>query len=105
MNMTKGELIVAEALGNVPKKEAPVLSEQHPFLRYVIRFMENRREWKGTASELLKEIGDSYTPPNTVTKLLNRYDYDFFYKQDIVIQFHRTNRKRFIRIINYRYEK
>lgn len=105
MNMTKGELIVAEALGNVPKKEAPVLSEQHPFLRYVIRFMENRREWKGTASELLKEIGDSYTPPNTVTKLLNRYDYDYFYKQDIVIQFHRTNRKRFIRIINYRYEK
>ena len=81
MNMTKGELIVAEALGNVPKKEAPVLSEQHPFLRYVIRFMENRREWKGTASELLKEIGDSYTPPNTVTKLLNRYDYDYFYKQ------------------------
>ena len=105
MNMTKGELIVAEALGNVPKKEAPVLSEQHPFLRYVIRFMENRREWKGTASELLKEIGDSYTPPNTVIKLLNRYDYDYFYKQDIVIQFHRTNRKRFIRIINYRYEK
>ena len=105
MNMTKGELIVAEALGNVPKKEAPALSEQHPFLRYVIRFMENRREWKGTASELLKEIGDSYTPPNTVTKLLNRYDYDYFYKQDIVIQFHRTNRKRFIRIINYRYEK
>ena len=105
MNMTKGELIVAEALGNVPKKEAPVLSEQHPFLRYVIRFMENRREWKGTASELLKEIGDSYTPPNTVTKLLNRYDYDYFYKQDIVIQFHRTNHKRFIRIINYCYEK
>ena len=105
MNMTNGELIVAEALGNVPKKEAPVLSEQHPFLRYVIRFMENRREWKGTASELLKEIGDSSTPPTTVTKLLNRYDYDFFYKQDIVIQFHRTNRKRFIRIINYRYEK
>ena len=105
MNMTKGELIVAEALGNVPKKEFPVLSEQHPFLRNVIRFMESRREWKGTASELLKEIGDSYTPPNTVTKLLNRYDYEYFYKRDIVIQFHRTNRKRFIHIINYRYEK
>ena len=105
MNMTKGELIVAEALGNVPKKESPVLSEQHPFLREVIRFMENRWEWKGTASELLKEIGDSYTPPNTVTKLLNRYDYERFYKRDIVIQFHRTNRKRIIRIINHRYEK
>ena len=67
--------------------------------------MENRREWKGTSTELLKEIGDSYTPPNTVTKLLNRYDYERFYKRDIVIQFHRTNRKRIIRIINYRYER
>ena len=105
MNMTKGQLIVAEALGNVPKKAAPVLSDQHPFLREVIRFIENRREWKGTSTELLKEIGDSYTPPNTVTKLLNRHDYECFYKRDIAIQFHRTNRKRFIRIINYRYQK
>lgn len=67
--------------------------------------MENRREWKGTSTELLKEIGDSYTPPNTVTKLLNRHDYECFYKRDIVIQFNRTNRKRIIRIINYRYER
>ena len=105
MNMTKGELIVAKALGNEPKKKVPVLSEQHPFLRKVIRFMESRREWQGTATELLKEIGDSYTPPNTVTKLLNRYDYACFYKRDIVIQFHRTNHRRLIRIINYRYEQ
>ena len=105
MNMTKGERIVAEALGNVPKKETTVLSEQHPFLRNVIQFIENRREWNGSATELLKEIGDSYTPPYTVTKLLNRYNYECFYKRDIVIQFHRTNRKRSIHIINYRYEK
>ncbi len=105
MKMTKGELIVAVALGNDPKKDAPVLSAQHPFLRKVIEFMENRWEWQGTATELLKEIGDSSTPPNTVTKLLNRYDYEYFYKRDIVIQFHRTNRKRIIRLANYRYEK
>ena len=105
MNMTKGELIVAEALGNVLKKKTPTLSDQHPFLRKVIQFMENRREWNGSTTELLKEIEDSYTPPNTVTKLFNRYDYECFYKRDIVIQFYRTNRKRFIRIINYRYEK
>ena len=103
MNMTKGELIVAETLSNDPKKKVPVLSEQHPFLRRVIRFMESRREWQGTATELLTEIGDSYTPPNTVTKLLNRYDYECFYKRDIVIQFHRNNRKRIIRLVNYRY--
>lgn len=105
MNMTKGERIVAEALGNVPKKEAPVLFKQHHFLRKVIKFMESRRQWEGSATELLKEIGDNDTPPNTVTKLLNRYDCECFYKRDIVIQFHRTNRKRIIRFVNYRYEK
>lgn len=105
MNLTKGELIVAAALGYEPKKDVPVLSAQHPFLRQVIKFMENRRAWEGAATELLQAIGDSSTPPNTVTKLLNRYDYEYFYKRDIVIQFHRTNRKRIIRFVNYRYEK
>ena len=105
MQMTKGEMIVAAALGNEPKKNIPVLSPQHPFLRKVIEFMENRRKWEGAATELLREIGDSNTPPNTVTKLLNRYDYAYFYKRDIVIQFHRTNRKRIIRIVNYRFKK
>ena len=105
MKMTKGELIVAAALGNEPNKDIPVLSRQHPFLRKVMMFMESRWEWQGTATELLREIGDSNTPPNTVTKLLNRYDYEYFYKRGIVIQFHRTNRKRSIRLVNYRYEK
>ena len=105
MQMTKGELIVAAALGNEPKKDVPVLSAQHPFLRKVIVFMENKRQWEGSATELLQAIGDSDTPPNTVTKLLNRYDYEYFYKRDIVIQFYRTNRKRIIHFVNYRYEK
>ena len=105
MQITKGELIVAAALGNELKKDVPALSRQHPFLRKVIEFMESRWRWEGSATELLKEIGDSSTPPNTVTKLLNRYDYEYFYKRDIVIQFNRTNRKRTIRLVNYRYEK
>ena len=103
--MTKGERLVAEMLGEIPIKGEPVLTEKHPFLRKVLRFMESRREWEGTATELLAEIGDRYTPPNTVTKLLNRYDYDCFYKRGISIRFHRTNRKRIITITNYRYKK
>ena len=103
--MTKGERLVAEILGELPNKNEPVQTENHPFLRKVLRFMENRREWQGTATELLKEIGDSYTPPNTVTKLLRRFDYEYFYKRDIVIRFHRTNRKRIIRLTNYGYRK
>lgn len=104
MQMTKGERLVAEMLGDIPQTGTPVLTEDHPFLRKVIKFMESRWEWQGTATELLKEIGDGYTPPNTVTKLLNRYDYDCFYKRDIVIRFHRTNRKRMIRFVNYGYK-
>lgn len=103
--MTKSERLVAEMLGEIPSKGKPILTEKHPFLRKVLRFMENRRDWEGTATELLTEIGDRYTPPNTVTKLLYRFDYPYFYKKDIVIQFRRTNRKRIIRLTNYRYKK
>ncbi|MBQ8623091.1 MAG: hypothetical protein IJ424_01750 [Oscillospiraceae bacterium] len=105
MQMTKGERLVAEMLGDIPNRNEPVLTEKHPFLRKVIKFMQDRREWQGSATELLKEIGDSYTPPNTVTKLLNRYEYDCFNKRDITIKFCRTNRKRIIHLTNYGYQK
>lgn len=103
--MTKGERLVAEMLGEIASKGKPILTSKHPFLRKVLAFMESRRQWEGTATELLAEIGDSYTPPNTVTKLLNRFDYDCFYKRGISIRFHRTNRKRIITLTNYRYKK
>ena len=105
MQMTKGERIVAEILGKLPSKNEPKLTENHPFLRKVIKFMEDRREWQGTATGLLTAIGDSYIPSNTVTKLLNRYEYDCFNKRDILVKFHRTNRKRIIRLTNYNYRK
>ena len=105
MQMTKGERLVAELLGELPSKNEPKLTENHPFLRKVIKFMQDRRQWQGTATELLKAVGDSYTPPNSVTKLLNRYEYECFYKRDIHIKFHRTNRKRIIRLTNYGYQK
>lgn len=105
MKMTKGERLVAEILGDIPQTGMPVLTEEHPFLRKVVAFMQTRKEWLGTATDLLNAVGDNYTPPNTVTKLLRRFDYEYFYKRDIVIQFHRTNRKRIIQFTNYRYEK
>ena len=106
MQMTKGEQIVAEILGELPNKNEPKLTENHPFLRKVINFMQGRREWQGTATELLTAIGDSYTPPNTVTKLLRKFDYECLYKQHhIDYTFRRTNRKRIIRLTNYGYQK
>lgn len=70
---------MAEALGELPQKGELIMTSNHPFLRKVTEFMADREEWEGTATELLTEIGDSFTPPNTVTKLLNRYDCTHFY--------------------------
>ena len=41
MQMTKGERLVAEMLGDIPQKGTLVLTEDHPFLRKVIKFMYN----------------------------------------------------------------
>lgn len=103
--MTKGERLVAEILGEIPSKGEPVLTDKHPFLRKVIPFIESRKYWSGSATELLAAVGDNSTPPNTVAKLLNQYDYEYFYKKEIVIRFHRTSRKRLIEFTNYRYGK
>lgn len=103
--MTKGERLMAEIFSTITNKSEPVLTDMHPFLRKVIPFFESRKYWSGSATELLAAIGDNSTPPNTVTKLLNQYDYEFFYKKEIVIRFHRTSRKRLIEFTNYRYGK
>ena len=65
--MTKGEKITAEALGLDKPKDKPALTVDHPFLRKVIPFVKSRRYWKGSATELLRELDDASTPPNTVT--------------------------------------
>ena len=106
MNMTKGERLVAEILGDVPQAGMPILTEEHPFLRKVVAFMQTRREWLGTATDLLKAVGDNYTPPNTVTKLLRKYDYQYLYKEKgIDVSFRRTNRRRLIGLCNRFYSR
>ena len=77
MQITKGERIVAEALGDIPQTGMPVLTKEHPFLRKTIAYMQTRKEWLGTATDLLNAVGDNYTPPNTITKLLRKNDYQY----------------------------
>lgn len=106
MQMTKGERLVAEMLGDIPQTGMPVLTEEHPFLRKVVAFMQTRKEWLGTATDLLNAVGDNYTSPNTVTKLLRKYDYQYLYKEKgIDVSFHRTNRKRLIGLCNRFYSR
>jgi hypothetical protein len=55
--MTKGEKITAEALGLDTPKDKPALTADHHFLRKVIPFAKSQRYWKGSATELLRELG------------------------------------------------
>lgn len=68
MPMTKGEKITAEALGLYKPKNELVLTTDHTFLRKVIYFAKSREYWKGSATELLREIG---THPHHRTRLPN----------------------------------
>lgn len=68
--------------------------------------MQTRKEWLGTATDLLNAVGDSFTTPNTVTKLLRKYDYQYLYKEKgIEVSFRRTNRKRLIGLSNKFYSR
>ncbi len=42
MQITKGERIVAEALGDIPQTGMPVLTKEHPFLRKAIAYADQK---------------------------------------------------------------
>ena len=103
--MTKGEKILAEAMGcRIPNND-PVLVRNHPFLRKVVLFMQYRESWQGTVTELLRNMYDNLTSPNSVTKLLNKFEYDILYDDGIRFFQSRTNRKRILCLQNIRFKK
>lgn len=100
--MTKGEQIVAQALGKNKLDGYPKLTENHPFFGKLRTFMVDKRYWMGTATDLLTEMNDTTTPSNTVTKLLNKYSFELYCSDGIDVSFRRTNRRRIIEIRNHR---
>ena len=54
--MTKGEQIVAQALGKNKLDGYPKLTENHPFFGKLKAFMVGKHYWMGTATDLLTEI-------------------------------------------------
>lgn len=98
--MTKGEQIVAQALGKNKLDGYPKLTEKHPFFGKLKAFMIGKRYWMGTATDLLTEMKDTNTPPNTVTKLLNKFSFELFCSSGIDVNFRRTNRRRIIELRN-----
>lgn len=100
--MTKGEQIVAMTVGKNKRDGYPKLTENHPFFGKLRTFMTDKRYWMGTATDLLTEMNDTTTPPNTVTKLLNKFSFELYCSSGIDVNFRRTNRRRIIEIRNHR---
>ena len=99
--MTKGEQIVAQALGKNKLDGYPKLTEDHPFFGRLRAFMVGKHYWMGTATNLIIEMKDTTTPPNTVTKLLNKFSFEFYCSDGIDVCFRRTNRRRIIELHKY----
>lgn len=98
--MTKGQQIVAEALGKNKLDGYLKLTENHPFFGKLRTFMVDKHYWMGTATDLLTEMNDTTTPPNTVTKLLNKFSFELYCSSGIDVNFRRTNRRRIIELYN-----
>lgn len=98
----KADLILAEALQKPDSEGYPKLTEEHPFFGRLRYFMADKSHWLGTATDLLNAMNDTATPPNTVTKLLNKFSIDLYFSDGIDVHFRRTNRKRIIELYRYR---
>ena len=95
--MAKEDDVVAAAMAKPIREGYP-----HPFFGKLRAFTNEKTHWLGTATDLLTEMNDTTTPPNTVTKLLNKYWYRLKCRDGIVIYFRRTNQRRIIEIFNLR---
>lgn len=61
-----------------------------PVLFRVAAFMREKREWSGTATELLEQLGETDTAPTVITKLLNEYRITFLKDNNLLYAYRRT---------------
>lgn len=76
----------------------PVLTEDHFFFQQVVKFMQDKRIWLGTASDLIFDMNYKTVYANTAAKLLHKYGKTVLKKKGVTIKFIRTNRKRLIEL-------
>lgn len=69
--MSKADEVVAAALEKPLREGYPILTEEHPFFGRLRRFMVDKSHWLGTATDLLTEMNDTVTPPNTANYSIN----------------------------------
>ena len=98
----KDDELVNEMLKSIVKNEIragyPVLTEDHFFFQQVVDFMQDKRIWFGTASDLVSDMNCETVPANTAAKLLYNYGKTVLKKKGVSVKFIRTNRKRLIEL-------
>lgn len=82
------------------RKSSEELHREEPpaFLFELVRFLEAREEWQGTATELLTEMAESEVSATAVTKLLSHFYYEILQPAGINYQTKRTGKSRLIRL-------
>ncbi|MBD5095310.1 MAG: AAA family ATPase [Subdoligranulum sp.] len=71
-------------------QEQLAAAEVPPILFRLVAFMKERREWSGTATELLAQMEETDTAPNIITKLLNEYHATVLRQNNIRYAYQRT---------------
>ena len=72
------------------KEQEQIERESIPDILFrLVKFMQGREGWTGTATELLEQMGETGTPPNIMTKRLNEYRASFLSENNIRYGYHR----------------
>ena len=77
----------------VSEKTQEQISQEHTpeILFRLIDFLRARRTWKGSATELLEELGEESVAPNVLTKYVNQYRMSLLLDEGIEYTYRRTH--------------
>jgi hypothetical protein len=77
-------------------EEAPPPDLYPPFLYALADFMQSRKRWEGTATELVEAVAETEIKPKGVVRCLSRFYCEFLESRGIRFHAHRTGQSRLI---------
>ena len=81
----KWELISEKTLEQISQEHTPEI------MFTLIDFLKERRSWRGSATELLEELGDKSVAPNVLTKYVNQYRLSLLLDEGIEYTYRRNH--------------
>ena len=73
-------------------------SQIPPVLTKIVRMMNDRDHWEGSATELLRELEETSVSPAGLTKLITKNYFEVFVPAGIIVSLSRSSEKRLIRL-------